>query len=235
MQRLDKFLASNTPLSRNEVHDAIKYGRVVINGLKAKQKDQKIDEQTDKVFWDNQEVCYKKYIYLMLNKPSGVVSATNDKKQKTVLDLLPTHLKKFDLFPCGRLDKDTLGLVILTNDGKNAHRLLSPKNHVEKTYEFVCANNLTDLDIRQIECGIQLKDGYITKPCKINLILNNTGTITITEGKYHEIKRIFGAIGNRITFLKRISFGKILLDEKLKDGEYRELNYNEQKYFEGKI
>jgi len=231
MIRLDKFLANNTSLSRSEVAKAINAGRVVVMGENKITKETKIDENTAEVFLDNNRVNYSKYIYIMLNKPEGVVSATNDLKQKTVLDLLPSELQKFNLFPCGRLDKDTLGLVILTNDGMGAHNVLSPKKHVEKTYAYECADPLTTENKEKIEQGIKLADGYVTKPCKINLISPNKGEITLTEGKYHEIKRLFGAVGNKITYLERITFGFIKLDKNLKRGEFRFLTKDEEKLF----
>lgn len=230
--RLDKFIANNTALSRKDVQKEIKQGNVTVDGEKATSAEQKIDENIARVCLNGKQISYVKYVYFMLNKPQGVVSATNDTKQKTVLDLLPPIYKKMGLFPCGRLDKDTLGLVILTNNGQGAHVLLAPKNHVQKTYEYKCADPLCVNHKQQIEQGIELKDGYITKPCKISMQTPTHGTITIFEGKYHEIKRMFGAVGNKITYLKRISFGSITLDPNLNDGEYRPLTAKEQKLFE---
>ena len=230
--RLDKFLANNTSLSRKEVSKQIKLGNVSIDDKIANSNEQKIDENVNKIYLCGKLILYSKYIYIMLNKPLGVVSATTDKNQKTVLDLLPTEYKKYNLFPCGRLDKDTLGLVILTNNGQGAHKLLSPKNHIEKTYEFECAEPLTETSKQKIEHGIELRDGYLTKPCKILLTNSTKGKITLTEGKYHEIKRMLGAVGNKITFLKRVSFGNIVLDNNLNSGEYRPLTKQEQLIFE---
>lgn len=230
--RLDKFLTNHTQLSRSESVKAIKQGRIKIQGVSKISPDIKIDENSTEVFLDGNKIEYQKFIYLMLNKPQGVVSATDDKKQKTVLDLLPQEYKKYNLFPCGRLDKDTVGLVILTNDGSGAHKVLSPKHHVEKVYYYECAEILSQENIKQIEQGVLLKDGYLTKPCKIHVLSNNSGNITLTEGKYHEIKRIFGALSNRITFLKRIKFGNIQLDENLKEGEFRSLTDLEKQIFE---
>ena len=167
----------------------------------------------------------------MLNKPLGVVSATEDGKDKTVIDLLPDELQKASLFPSGRLDKETSGLMILTNDGVSSHKRLSPKNHVEKVYEYECIEELSDEDKRKIEQGITLKDGYTTKPCVIENADGYSGKITLTEGKYHEIRRLFGAVGNKITSLKRVSFGNILLDADLESGEWRYLTKDEIKEF----
>ena len=230
--RLDKFISNNTTLSRKDVAKQIKLGNVKVDEKLAIAPDQKINENINIVSLNGNIVKYTKYIYIMLNKPSGVVSATEDTKQKTVLDLLPSEYKKFGLFPCGRLDKDTLGLIILTNNGQGAHNMLAPKNNIKKTYEFQCAETLTKENIQKIEQGIELKDGYITKPCKIKLISDTYGYITICEGKYHEIKRMFGAVKNKITFLKRISFGNIILDKNLQPSQFRHLTIAEQKEFE---
>ncbi len=230
--RLDKYISNNTSLSRKDVAKQVKLGNILINGKKAKSPDEKIDENSSQITLNGKVITYSKFVYFMLNKPQGVVSATTDLKQKTVLDLLPSEYKKLGLFPCGRLDKDTVGLVILTNNGVASHKLLSPKSGVEKTYLFQCAEDILESDIKNIEQGILLRDGYVTKPCKIVLSNKKEGKITITEGKYHEIKRMFGATGNKVTFLKRISFGKIILDEQLNEGEYRPLTMNEVTYFE---
>lgn len=230
--RLDKYISNNTSLSRKDVAKQVKLGNILINGKKAKSPDEKIDENSSQITLNGKVITYSKFVYFMLNKPQGVVSATTDLKQKTVLDLLPSEYKKLGLFPCGRLDKDTVGLVILTNNGVASHKLLSPKSGVEKTYLFQCADDILESDIKNIEQGILLRDGYVTKPCKIVLSNKKEGKITITEGKYHEIKRMFGATGNKVTFLKRISFGKIILDEQLNEGEYRPLTMDEVTYFE---
>ena len=227
MIRLDKFFTETATLSRKVACDEIKRGKVLVNGTVVKDSSLKIDETTAKVVYNGEEVKYQKYVYIMLNKPEGVVSATEDTRQKTVLDLLPEKYKKLGLFPCGRLDKDTLGLVMLTNDGETAHRLLSPKNHVKKTYKYKCADPLTDENKIKIENGLELRDGYITKPCNIKVMSPTEGEITLTEGKYHEIKRLFGATHNKITYLERITFGFLILDKKLKRGEWRELTADE--------
>ena len=167
----------------------------------------------------------------MLNKPDGYVSATDDEKEKTVLDLVNDEDRRKGLFPCGRLDKNTLGLVILTNDGDGAHRLLSPKHHVEKVYKFEVDAPISSEDVSRLENGVDI-GGYLTKPCKIKLYDNlSSGEITLTEGKYHQIKRMMEAIDNKITYLERISFGSILLDESLKRGEWRYLTTAEEEIF----
>ena len=167
----------------------------------------------------------------MLNKPEGYVSATEDTEMKTVIDLLPAHLQRLNLFPCGRLDKATLGLVILTNDGQAAHALLSPKRHVSKIYYYECAGPLSESDRETLEAGVLLADGYYTKPCKIEKTDDYKGYITLTEGKYHQIKRMFGERGNSITFLERLSFSTIKLDNNLNRGEWRYLTDEEEKVF----
>lgn len=229
--RLDKYISNNSTLSRSQAVKEIKQANVTVNGKIILDGDYKVDENKDDILLNGERISYQKYLYIMLNKPEGVVSATEDTKQKTVIDLLPQEYKKFNLFPCGRLDKDTLGLVILTNDGHGAHRLLSPKNHVEKTYVYKCADPLSENNKQLIENGICLKDGYITKPCKIKTESSTCGTITLHEGKYHEIKRMFGAVGNKIIYLERISFGDIILDKNLKRGEYRFLTPQECNQF----
>ncbi|MBQ7226879.1 MAG: rRNA pseudouridine synthase [Clostridia bacterium] len=228
--RLDKFFSEQKILSRREVGEKVRKGCIAVNGKVATKSDVSIDEKRDVVTLDGEVVEYKKYVYVLLNKPSGYVSSTEDPRDKTVLELLPDNLQRLKLFPCGRLDKDTVGLVILTNDGVSAHNALSPKRHVEKKYFFKVADEYSDEDSFAIESGITLADGYATKPCKIERIDNNSGYITLTEGKYHEIKRLFGARGNKIVFLKRISFSSIVLGD-LPEGEWRFLTEEEEKIF----
>ena len=228
--RLDKFFSEQKILSRKEVGERLKKGQITVNGEIVKKGDLKIDENNDEIALNGKVIKYQKYVYVLLNKPAGYVSATEDNRDKTVIDLLPPELQKLDLFPCGRLDKDTLGLVILTNDGISAHNALSPKHHVEKKYYFETADEYFDSDITAIENGITLADGYITKPCKIERIADKKGYITLTEGKYHEIKRLFGARGNKIIFLQRISFSDIVLGD-LPLGEWRYLTEHEQAVF----
>lgn len=224
--RLDKFISSATYLTRSMAQKALKSGEISVNGNIIKQSDYKITPEKDNVIYKGKPLIYKQFTYILLNKPQGYVSATTDDNQNTVLDLLPQEMKKLNLFPCGRLDKDTVGLVILTNDGVSAHNALSPKKHVTKKYLFETIEAYSDNDIKAIECGITLKDGYTTKPCKIERISENSGYIYLTEGKYHEIKRLFGARTNKITVLKRIEFGKIQLSD-LAEGEWRYMTDNE--------
>lgn len=230
--RLDKFFSSLKLLSRSECQKALKQKRIAVNGETRLKSDMKIIPETDEIYLDGERVLYKKYVYMLVNKPKGYVSATEDGRDKTVIDLLPQDIKKFDLFPCGRLDKDTTGLIILTNDGVSAHNSLSPKRHVEKEYYFKTADPYSDEDITAIEKGITLKDGYTTKSCRISRLNDFEGHITLTEGKYHEIKRLFGARGNKIVELNRIRFGNILLG-KIPLGSFREMTKEEENYFKG--
>ncbi len=231
IERIDKIFSSAEILTRSQCLGAVKKGRIKVNGQVVKSPSQKADATTDEIMLDNKKCKFEKFVYIMLNKPSGVVSATEDGISKTVIDILPKDYVRKGLFPCGRLDKDTLGLVIITNDGQSSHRRLSPKTHAEKVYYFEVADPIRDNDVFEIERGVLLKDGYTTKPCKVKLITQSSGEITLTEGKYHEIKRIFGSLGNRITYLKRISFAGISLDDSLDYGECRYLTDKEIELF----
>lgn len=231
MERLDRAFSSSKLYSRKQITSMIKQKRVAVNGVIVTDPSTKVDISVDKITLDSEVVTFNKFVYIMLNKPNGVVSATEDGKDKTVIDILPTEFKRKGLFPVGRLDKDTVGLVILTDDGVSAHKRLSPKKHAEKVYYFETAEPVTEAVASSVEKGVLLKDGYVTKPCKVKLISKNSGEITLTEGKYHEIKRIFGSKSNKITYLKRISFAGITLDNGLKEGECRYLNDSEIKLF----
>ena len=228
--RLDKFFSQTGTLTRSQVQKQLKLGKVTVNGETIKKADYKVDPDKDEIRYNENKIVYRRFVYIMMNKPRGVVSATEDRDQKTVLDLLPEDLLKFDLFPCGRLDKDTTGLVVLTNDGISAHNALSPKKHVEKKYSFETADAYSDADVTAIESGITLKDGYSTKPCKIERISKTEGYIYLTEGKYHEIKRLFGTRSNKITKLERIGFGKLEIGD-LPEGAWRYLTEEEISWF----
>lgn len=228
--RLDKFFSQTGTLTRSQAQKQLKLGKVTVNGETIKKADYKVDPEKDEIRYNDDKIVYRRFVYIMMNKPRGVVSATEDRDQKTVLDLLPEDLLKFDLFPCGRLDKDTTGLVVLTNDGISAHNALSPKKHVEKKYSFETADAYSDDDVTAIESGITLKDGYSTKPCKIERISETEGYIYLTEGKYHEIKRLFGARSNKITKLGRIGFGKLEIGD-LPEGDWRYLTEEEISWF----
>ena len=232
MIRLDKYLADTGAASRREAKMYIRRGEVTVDGVPAAAPEQKVAE-TAVVCLRGQPLHYQTYHYYMLHKPSGVLTATSDHSQPTVLDLFPPELQRFGLVPAGRLDKDTTGLVVLTNDGVSAHNALSPKRHVEKKYYFATADDYSDDDISAITAGITLKDGYTTKPCKIDRISEKSGYIYLTEGKYHEIKRLFGSRGNKIIELERVAFGSLTLGE-LKPSEWRFMTDEEISAFTAK-
>lgn len=230
--RIDKLLTNVGAASRSEAAKAAARGEIKVNGKTVRRSDVHVDPESDEIVFRGERVVYKEFVYIMLNKPDGYVSATDDPREKTVLELLPQKYNKLGLFPCGRLDKNTLGLIILTNDGTGAHRVLSPKNHVEKTYRFECESKLEDKDVEMLANGITLEDGYVTRDALIKVSDGRkSGEITITEGKYHQIKRMFCAVGNKITYLERISFGDIALDTALERGQWRELTEQEEKLF----
>ncbi|MBO5091783.1 MAG: rRNA pseudouridine synthase [Clostridia bacterium] len=228
--RLDKFISMLGKATRSEAGKLIRAGKATVNGIVQKAPDYKIDPDNDLVTLLGEVLTYKKYTYIMLNKPEGYVSATEDPNEKTVLDLVSVEDRRRGLFPCGRLDKNTLGLVILTNDGEGAHRVLSPKHHVSKVYKFISRDPVCENDIKLLEAGVDI-GGYLTKPCKIKMVSENEGEITLIEGKYHQIKRMLEAANNKITYLERISFGGVVLDPALKRGEWRYLTPNEEEIF----
>lgn len=226
MIRLDKLLAHCNYGSRKEVRLFIRKGLVSVNGNIVKDDDCKIDEENDEIVIMDENVSYSKNIYILLNKPMNMVSATYDLKKKTVLDLLPEY-KKMKIFPVGRLDIDTTGLLLLTNDGLLAHQLLAPKNHVDKKYEVLFEGNFKESNFLAFQEGIVLEDGYQCMPAQIELIDSNRAILTLHEGKFHQVKRMFKALNMQVIQLKRISFGPLQLDEKLKEGEYRLLTQQE--------
>lgn len=226
--RLDKFLVSTGKISRSDAGRAARGGKITVNGAVEKKADRHIDPDTDVVTLHGERIVYRRYTYIMLNKPEGYVSATEDGRDPTVLELLPEEHQRIGLFPCGRLDKYTLGLMLLTNDGDLSHRLLSPRHHVEKRYAYTCRLPLLPEDIEQLERGVELEDGYTTKPARmIAEAQSRQGIIVLTEGKYHQIKRMFEAVGNKIETLERITFGPLSLDPSLDRGEWRYLTEEE--------
>jgi len=225
--RLDKLISSGGKYSRSDVKKLIKQGLVVVDGKVAKTSDEKVDPDSAEVLINGEVFLYKPFIYIMLNKPQGVVSATDDKVHKTVLDLVPPELNRPGLFPAGRLDADTTGFVLITDDGDFAHRILSPKNHVEKTYEAELKEPIKKEDIEKLEQGITLKDGFTCLPAKIIPISEKFVRIIICEGKYHQIKRMFGATNNKVLSLKRVKIGGLPLDIDLKPGFCREITQEE--------
>lgn len=227
--RLDKFLKECNVCSRSESKQILKKGLIKVNGNIIKDSAFKVDENKDVITYKDNVIEYQEFIYIMLNKPAGVVSATTDTKEETVIDLVSEYAYK-ELFPFGRLDKDSVGLLILSNDGKLAHELLSPKKHVSKVYYLKIKGRLDDTDVDAFENGITLEDGYVTKPGKLEII--KSGEIsecyaTISEGKFHQLKRMFISLNKEVIFLKRIKFKDIVLDESLDEGEYRLLTKEE--------
>ena len=223
--RLDKYLVSTGVCSRSEASAAIRKGNVTVNGKVAKSPSASVNENEDSVVFCGKQLVYRKFTYVMLNKPTGVVSATED-GDVTVIDLLPDELRRIGMFPCGRLDKNTTGLMLLTNDGVLSHKLLSPKSHVDKTYRYSCKFPVSDEDISALEGGVDI-GGYVTAPCVIKRIDEKNGNITIREGKYHQIKLMMQAVHNQITSLERISFANLVKDETLPLGEWRYLSEEE--------
>lgn len=225
--RLDKLISSQSKLSRSDVKKLIKRGSVFVNGTVAVSGDIQVDEETAEVCVDGRAICYKKHIYLMLNKPKGVVSATDDKIHTTVIDLVPDEFLRAGLFPAGRLDADTTGFVLITDDGDFAHDILSPKNHIEKTYEAKLALPVTDEDILAFKEGITLKDGFTCLPADVCELEPGTVQVKLCEGKYHQIKRMFAARGNKVLELKRTKMGGLSLDTELGSGDIREITMGE--------
>lgn len=227
--RLEKMLSNMGYGSRKDMKTIIKKGRVKVNGVVAKSGSESIDTDKDVVEFDGLEVKYKEYIYLMLNKPAGVVSATEDNMHETVLDLLLDEDVIFQPFPVGRLDKDTEGMLILTNDGKFSHDLLSPKKHIPKTYYVEVDGEITEDDVIAFREGINVNDEYVTMESKLIIDEENpcAGLVTIMEGKFHQIKRMFNEREKNVTYLKRLQMGDLELDETLELGQYRELSDDE--------
>lgn len=228
MMRLDKMLSHTGYGSRKEAKELIRKGFVSVNGETILDDDFKADEENDEVIIADNNISYDKFIYIMLNKPDGYVSATYDSHDPIVLDLIDGYEKR-KLFPVGRLDKDTVGLLLITNDGDLAHRMLSPKKHVIKRYYLKFDGILTDKKISRFEEGITLEDGYLCMPASYEKLSENEGILSIKEGKYHQVKRMLEALDCTVTYLKRISFGPIELDKDLEEGKYRFLTEEELK------
>lgn len=232
MIRLDKFLSEMSGWTRSEVKKIVRTGSVTVDGNEVKKPETKIDEKLSIVSVDGRQIKYNKYEYYMLNKPKGFVSATTDREHKTVVDIISSSEKK-DLFPVGRLDIDTEGLLLITNDGELAHRLLTPKNHVEKTYYVEVSGILDDVDVDAVEKGLDIGEEKNTIPAKMEIlktdIQNNISScyLTIHEGKFHQVKRMMKKLGKTVTYLKRVSMGSLILDSKLKKGNYRKLTEQE--------
>lgn len=231
MMRLDKYLAEMGVGTRQEVKKQIRQGKAAVNGTVVKAADTKIDENCDEVTICGRNISYVSYEYYMLNKPAGVVSATEDRRDTTVIDLIKEKKRK-DLFPVGRLDKDTEGLLLITNDGDLAHRLLAPKKHVDKVYYAKIDGMVTEEDVKRFAEGIDIgaEEEEMTRPAKLDIMKSAEESeirLTIHEGKFHQVKRMFLAVGKEVTYLKRERMGTLCLDENLKPGEYRLLTEEE--------
>lgn len=235
--RLDKYLADCGVATRSESKKLIKSGVVQVTGLLGLRPETQIDPKTAWVTVRGVPIRYREFIYLMLNKPQGYLSSTRDGRQPIVLDLVPEEYRHFDLFPAGRLDIDTEGLCLLTNDGQLAHRILSPTKHIPKTYYAIIDGEVTPEDVRHFSQGVVLDDGYQTKPACLEVLSYGTTSeieLTITEGKFHQVKRMFEAVGKKVTYLKRIKMNQLSLDPNLPLGEMRELTDREVELLEAK-
>ena len=230
--RLDKFLVACAVGSRTEVKNLLKAGRVTVNGKKEKSAKLQINEEKDEIRFDGQVLEYEEFVYYMMNKPQGVISATEDPKHRTVLDLLDDYGRAKEVFPVGRLDIDTHGLLLLTNDGQLAHALLSPKRHVDKTYLAQVKGIMTQEDVETFAKGIPLKD-FTCQPAKLEILSvdldkgESQVRVTIAEGKFHQVKRMVAYCGKKVVDLQRLTMGTLVLDENLKQGEWRRISQAE--------
>jgi len=231
LERLDKIISNLGYGSRKDVKSFAKKGIIEVDGLVVKDSGLLVDPEKSVIKINGDEILYRKYIYLMMNKPDGVISATHDNKDETVIDLLNLEHQVFDPFPIGRLDKDTVGLLLLTNDGELNHRLISPKWHVDKVYYAEIDKRVDEKDITAFKNGITLDDGYKCLEAHLEILSSSSDRseirLTIQEGKFHQVKRMFEAAGKNVTYLKREEFGGLLLDPDLEEGEYRELTDEE--------
>ena len=230
LQRLDKIIASTGRFSRREVKLLARQGRILVNGDPVRDTAEKVDPETAEIAVDGEPLIYRRYTWVMLHKPAGVLSATEDGRGTTVLDLLPPELRRQGLFPVGRLDKDTEGLLLLTNDGALAHDLLSPRHHVDKVYYARTAGCLTEEDCRAFAAGMELEDGLRCLPAGLEILAageESEALVTLREGKFHQIKRMLAQRGKPVTYLKRLQMGNLTLDPELSPGEFRFLTEEE--------
>ena len=228
MERLDKIISATGKKSRREVREMVRQGRVLVDGKPAPAADMKVDPQTAVILLDGEPLGYEKFTYVMLHKPAGVLTATEDRRQETVLDLLPPELRRRALSPVGRLDKDTEGLLLLTNDGQLAHRLLSPKSHVDKVYYARVDGALEPGDIAAFAAGMTLGDGLECLPSGLEILSPTEALVTLREGKFHQVKRMLAARGKPVLYLKRLSMGRLRLDPALAPGAWRMLTEEER-------
>ena len=226
--RLDRLLCELNLGTRSQVKKEIKAGLVSVNGVTVLRPEEQVREAADLVCYKGQPCVYEEYVYYLLHKPAGVVSSTDEPGECTVLDLLGEEYRNIGLFPAGRLDKDTEGLLLLTNDGPLAHRLLAPRSHVDKVYYVETDGELDEGDAWAVRAGITLADGYVCLPGELELLSGNCAQITLREGKYHQVKRMLAARGKPVVYLKRVRFGPLVLDEKLPKGGWRALTEGER-------
>lgn len=224
--RLDKFLCDTAGLTRTEAKNAVKKGQIAVNGQVQKAADFKVKENTDTVTFQGKPLSYAAFHYYMLHKPAGVITATEDKKESTVMDILKEEKVK-NLFPVGRLDKDTEGLLLITDDGELAHNLLSPKKHVDKEYLVKVRDSISEEDCRKLSEGVDIGDEKPTAPAKVERVAEKEILLTIREGRFHQVKRMLQAVGNEVLYLKRLSMGSLRLPEDLEKGAYRPLSEEE--------
>lgn len=224
--RLDKFLCDTAGLTRTEAKNAVKKGQIAVNGHVQKAADFKVKENTDTVTFQGKPLSYAAFHYYMLHKPAGVITATEDKKESTVMDILREEKVK-NLFPVGRLDKDTEGLLLVTDDGELAHNLLSPKKHVDKEYLVKVRDSISEEDCRKLSEGVDIGDEKPTTPAKVERVAEKEILLTIREGRFHQVKRMLQAVGNEVLYLKRLSMGSLRLPEDLEKGAYRPLSEEE--------
>ena len=228
MERLDKVISNQTGYSRKDIKELIRKKRVTVNGENAAKPELKVDPAMDRISVDGQEISVQKFVYLMLNKPKGYISATEDRSQQTVLDLVPEEYLHRNLFPAGRLDKDTTGLMLITDDGDFAHNILAPKKHVSKTYNVTIDIPMTEEMVTGFRDGVKLNDGEC-KAAGLTITGEHTGIVVLTEGRYHQIKRMFGCYGAKVTELERIAMGNLQLPADLEPGQTREFTEEELK------
>lgn len=222
-QRLDKFLSSQTRLSRSEARTAIKRGRVTVNTEIVRDFGQAITPQTDNIAFEGQNILYRKYMYILMNKPKGVLCASNDKSRETVVDLVPENLKRNGLFPVGRLDRDTTGMLMITDDGDFAHRIISPKSLISKSYIATLDGKVTPEMAERFKAGVTLADGTLCRPAILEALGENIARLVLCEGKYHEVKRMFGTVGLGVNELHRESIGDLCLPDGIAEGECVEM------------
>lgn len=225
--RLDKWLSDKSSLTRSEAKDALKKGKVLVNGQTVKDPSLKLNTEVDEVILDGNKLIYEENVYFVLNKPAGFVTSTSDSDGVNVMSLLKGEVTK-NLFPVGRLDKDTEGLLLITDDGELAHKLLSPKKHVKKTYYVECQKSISDFDMDILRNGVDIGDDTPTKEAEVTRIDDKIINLSITEGRFHQVKRMLEAVENKVVYLKRLSFGNLVLEDLgINSGEYRKLNSSE--------